>query len=158
MNKDTDRPSGDRRESGIPAFCRPRSPDAVAQQLERYRYKINLHQTLEALRAAGAKVVTVDVVGRGRTLKGEDVIYEPSSVDGEGHKTVCVLTEPEAVHGAIFSTYGKRDLTLSEAVTEVAVQYAALTERAGGDGSDIRRSVRIVATDENPGRACLAVH
>lgn len=158
MNKDTDRPSGDRSETAIPAFCRPRPPDEVAQQLERYRYRINLHQTLEALRAVGATAVTVDVIGWGRALKVEAVRYEPSRVDGHAHTTVCVLTEPETAQGEIVSTYPKRDLTLSQAAAEVVVQYGALTERAGGDSADIRSSVRIVATDENPTRARLAVH
>lgn len=150
--------SGERCSSAIPAFCRPKAPDVVARQLEAYRYRINLHQTLEALRAAGAESVTVDVRGWGSALEVEDIRFEPENVDGAAHGTVCVLTEPQEHDGEVFSTYGKRDLTLAEAAKEVVTHYAVLTERTRTDGAHARRSVVIAATADRHRQPRTAVH
>ena len=144
-------PSGERHPGTAPTFTPIREQDVVAQRIEAERYRINLANTLRALSEAGAATVAVQFTGWGSTLAIEDTSFEPVGIDGGAYRVVCVTAHEEQRTGEGFRRYRKRDLTLTEAAEEVAIQYGELTRVRLKDDAAVRTSIRISAEDGSLG-------
>ena len=144
-------PSGEHHARTAPTFTPRREQDVVAQQFEQERYRINLENTLRALSETGAATVAVQFTGWGSTLAIEDTSFEPPGIDDGARRVVCVTAHEKHGAGERFRRYRKRDLTLTEAAEEVAIQYGELTRVRLKDDAAVSTSIRISAEDGSLG-------